>query len=145
MVTDFLATFPAPVSDFLLLQPLALHQLIIDTSNPTRHYPSPVICNFNVFFSTDSLMLPAIHGVIGMVATLISTPYLGAWIDLSSRLKVATTICLAQATVVTVSSVLLALFLHFQDAIITQQVHSAGFNDSPKHYFVRRAGWSYSS
>jgi len=69
-----------------------------------------------------------------MVATLISTPYLGAWIDLSSRLRVATTICVAQATVVTVSFVLLALFLHFQDAIVAQQVHSAGFNALSKHY-----------
>ena len=79
-------------------------------------------------------MLPAIHGVIGMVATLISTPYLGAWIDLSSRLRVATIICVAQATVVTVSSVLLAFFLHFQDIIIAQQVHSAGVNGLPQHY-----------
>ena len=68
-------------------------------------------------------MLPAVHGVVGMAATIISTPYLGAWIDLSPRLKVATTICVVQVTANTVSSILLALSLNYQEFIRTHQVY----------------------
>ena len=32
-----------------------------------------------------SLTLPAIHGVVGMLATLLLSPYLGSWLDLTPR------------------------------------------------------------
>ena len=69
-----------------------------------------------------SLTLPAIHGVIGMVSTLIATPYLGAWIDLTPRLTVATILCIVQSVAVSLSSVLLALYLHYEEYLITSQV-----------------------
>ena len=69
-----------------------------------------------------SLTLPAVHGVIGMVATLVSTPYLGAWIDLTPRLTVATILCIVQSVAVSLSSVLLAVYLHYQDYLTNSQV-----------------------
>ena len=73
-------------------------------------------------FVAGSLTLPAVHGVIGMVATLLATPYLGAWIDLTPRLSVATILCLVQTVAVSVSSVLLALYLHYEEYLTTSQV-----------------------
>ena len=68
-------------------------------------------------------MLPAVHGAVGMVATLVSTPYLGAWIDLSPRLRVAIIICVVEITAITGSCTLLAFFYHHRDFIITHQVY----------------------
>ena len=34
---------------------------------------------------SGSLTLPAVHGVVGMVSTLLLSPYLGSWLDLTPR------------------------------------------------------------
>merc|ERR1711970_750740 len=56
-----------------------------------------------------------------MGATLVSTPYLGAWIDLTPRLTVATILCIVQSVAVSLSSVLLAVYLHYQDYLDSSQ------------------------
>ena len=92
--------------------------LLIYQVNPgtqKNKIPAPVSC-------LGSLTLPAVHGVIGMVATLVSTPYLGAWIDLTPRLTVATILCIVQSVAVSLSSVLLAVYLHYQDYLDSSQV-----------------------
>ena len=89
-------------------------------------------------------MLPAVHGAVGMVATLVSTPYLGAWIDLSPRLRVATIICVVEVTAITGSCTLLALFYHHRDFIINYQVHCIELVAILEHDIVR-AGLRYYS
>ena len=79
--------------------------------------------NFHDYLAiSGSLTLPAIYGVVLMVSTLLSSPYLGAWIDLTHRLTAATIMCVVHSVAVTLSSVALSLYLHWQDYLITSQV-----------------------
>merc|ERR1719239_689641 len=59
-----------------------------------------------------SLLLPAVHGVVGMISTLLISPYLGAWVDLTPRLRAATTLTVVQGAATALSSVSLGLGLH---------------------------------
>jgi len=59
-----------------------------------------------------SLLLPAVHGVVGMISTLLISPYLGAWVDLTPRLRAATTLTIVQGAATALSSVSLGLGLH---------------------------------
>ena len=76
-----LATPLPPAPPHLGHQHLALHLLPPHLPDDARYLALPA----STTSLPGSLTLPAIHGVVGMVSTLLLSPYLGSWLDLTPR------------------------------------------------------------
>jgi len=89
-------------------------QLLLSTCSTAWSFTSSLLI---YQMNPGSLTLPAIQGVVGMVSTVVTAPYLGAWIDLTPRLTVATILCIVQSIAVSLSSILLSVYLSSEDYI----------------------------